>query len=58
MALYKYTGAARGEKPREILIEADSEKEAREKLRVRGIIPIKLLGEGTAEKARFSLKRS
>ena len=58
MALYKYTGAVRGEKPREILIEADSEKEAREKLRVRGIIPIKFLGEGTAEKARFSLKRS
>ena len=31
MGLYKYIGAARNEKPREVLIEADSEKEAREK---------------------------
>ena len=58
MGLYKYIGAARNEKPRELLIEADSEKEAREKLRVRGIVPIKLLGEGSAEKSSFSLKRS
>ena len=58
MGLYKYIGAARNEKPREVLIEADNEKEAREKLRVRGIVPVKLLGESTVEKQRFALKRS
>jgi type II secretory pathway component PulF len=58
MGLYKYIGAARNEKPHEVLIEADSEKEAREKLRVRGIVPVKLLGEAAAERRSFALKRS
>ena len=58
MGLYKYIGAARNEKPREVLIEADSEKEAREKLRVRGIVPVKFLGEAAAERRSFALKRS
>lgn len=58
MGLYKYIGAARNEKPREVLIEADSEKEAREKLRVRGIVPVKYLGEAAAERKSFALKRS
>ena len=58
MGLYKYIGAARNEKPREVLIEADSEKEAREKLRIRGIVPVKYLGEAAAERKSFALKRS
>ncbi|MBE6384665.1 MAG: type II secretion system F family protein [Lentisphaerae bacterium] len=58
MGLYKYIGAARNEKPREVLIEADSEKEAREKLRVRGIVPVRFLGEAAAERRSFALKRS
>ena len=58
MGLYKYIGAARKEPPREVLIEADSEKEAREKLRVRGIVPVKFLGEAAAERRKFALKRT
>ena len=52
MGLYKYTGAARGEKLHEVLIEADNEKEAREKLKVRGIIPVRFLGEAAEELGR------
>ena len=58
MGLYKYTGAARGEKLHEVLIEADNEKEAREKLKVRGIIPVRFLGEAAEERRSFALKRS
>ena len=45
MALFKYLAAAPGEKARELLIEADSEKESLDKLRRRGMIPVRSFGE-------------
>ena len=60
MALYKYIAAAAGEASREMVIEADSEKEALGKLRSRGAVPVRFCGELTRESGRggFSLRRS
>ena len=58
MALYKYLAALPGEKPREMLIEADSEKESLDKLRRRGMVPIRSFGETSEHSAGgFSLRR-
>ena len=58
MALYKYLAALPGEKPREMLIEADSEKESLDKLRRRGMVPIRFFGETNEHSSGgFSLKR-
>ena len=43
MALYKFIAVPKGEKPQEMLIEADSEKEALDKLRSRRITPLRFL---------------
>jgi len=45
MALFKYIAASSGEKPHEMLIEADNSYEALRKLRSRKLIPVKFLGE-------------
>jgi len=58
MALYKFLAAVPGEKAREILIEADNEKESLEKLRRRGMTPVRCMGESSERKSRgFSLQR-
>ena len=58
MALYKYLAASPGEKVREILIEADSEKESLDKLRRRNMIPVQSFGEVSEKHSGgFSLKR-
>ena len=58
MALYKYLAALPGEKTREVLIEADSEKESLDKLRRRGMVPVTCFGE-VAENSSggFSIRR-
>ena len=58
MALYKFIAVPKGEKPQEMLIEADSEKEALDKLRSRHIAPLRSLGEESAGKKKFALGRS
>jgi type II secretory pathway component PulF len=60
MALYKYIAAIPGESAREVILEADNEKEALSKLRSRGAIPVRFLGDASqeAQKGGFSLKRS
>ena len=58
MALYKFIAAAPGEKPREILIEADSSKESLDKLRRRGLVPVQSFGEVSEKRGGgFSLRR-
>ena len=60
MALYKYIAAIPGESAREVILEADNEKEALSKLRSRGAVPVRFLGDASQEvqKGGFSLKRS
>ena len=60
MPLYRYIVSERGETPREMLIEADSRSEALDKLRGRGLIPVRYAGEASAASGRegFSLRRS
>ena len=58
MALFKFIAVPRGEVPQEMLIEADSEKEALDKLRSRRITPLRSFGEESVGKKRFSLHRS
>ncbi|MBO4647340.1 MAG: type II secretion system F family protein [Lentisphaeria bacterium] len=58
MALFKFIAVPRGEAPQEMLIEADSEKEALDKLRSRRITPLRSFGEESVGKKRFSLHRS
>ncbi|MDD3154012.1 MAG: type II secretion system F family protein [Victivallaceae bacterium] len=48
MALYKYLAAGRGEKTAEVLLEADNRAAACEKLRMRGLVPVRFLGESSA----------
>ena len=58
MALYKYLAALPGEKTREVLIEADSEKESLDKLRRRGMVPVRCFGETMEHSSGgFSLTR-
>ena len=45
MGLYKFYAAGKGEKPREVLIEADSQREATDKLRSRHLTPIESYGD-------------
>lgn len=58
MGLYKYLAAAQGEQPQEMLIEADSPKEALDKLRSRRVLPVRFYGEVSVGGERFSLRRS
>ncbi len=58
MGLYKYLAAAQGEPPQEMLIEADSPKEALDKLRSRRVLPVRFYGEVSVGGERFSLRRS
>ena len=58
MALYKFIAVPKGESPQEMLIEADSEKEALDKLRSRHITPLRSFGEESAGKKKFPLHRS
>ena len=58
MALYKFIAVPKGESPQEMLIEADSEKEALDKLRSRHITPLRSFGEESAGKKKFTLQRS
>ena len=60
MALYKYIAAIPGEASREMVIEADSQKEALGKLRSRGAIPVRFCGDASKEEGRrgLSFKRS
>jgi len=58
MSLYRYIAAAPGSRPGEVLIEADSEKEALQKLRSRRLQPIRYCGEAEQDGGRmFSLRR-
>ena len=58
MALYKYLATSPGESPREVLIEADTEKESLDKLRRRGMIPVRSFGEaGEKRSGGFTLTR-
>ena len=58
MALYKYLAAAPGEGAQEMLIEADSERESLDKLRRRGLIPVKCFGEMSERRVSgFSLHK-
>ena len=60
MALYKYIAAIPGEASREMVIEADSQKEALGKLRSRGAIPVRFCGDASKEEGRrgLALRRS
>lgn len=59
MALFKFLAVPKGEAPQELLIEADTEKEAVNKLRSRHLTPLRSYGEVSAEKGKsFTLKRS
>ena len=49
MGLYKYIAAFPNEGTREILIEADTPRDAADKLRSRGAIPVRFCGEDSAE---------
>lgn len=57
MSLYRYIAAAPGETPHEILIEADSLREAQGKLRSRHLTPIRFCGEAGIESEEKSLWR-
>ncbi len=57
MSLYRYIAAAPGETPHEILIEADSLREAQGKLRSRHLTPIRFCGEAGIESDEKSLWR-
>ena len=57
MALYKFTAVPKGESPQEMLIEADSEKEALDKLRSRRITPLRSFGEESVGKKALSLRQ-
>ena len=59
MGLYKYLAAARGEPPHEMLIEADNEKEALNKLRSRQVTPVRFYGEvSVGGKGKLLFRRS
>ena len=57
MSLYRYIAAAPGETPHEILIEADTLREAQGKLRSRHLTPIRFCGEAGIESEEKSLFR-
>ena len=58
MSLYRYIAAAPGSPPAEVLIEADNEKEALNKLRSRSMQPIRFCGEAEGDGGSgFSLRR-
>ena len=59
MGLYKYLAAVRGEPPHEMLIEADNEKEALNKLRSRQVTPVRFYGEvSVGGKGKLLFRRS
>ena len=45
MAIYKFIAAGGGKPAREVLIEADSEREAQQKIRGRKLVPVRCFGE-------------
>ena len=57
MALFRFMAVPKGETPQEMLIEAENEKEALDKLRSRHITPLRSFGETAAGKKKFSLSR-
>ena len=57
MSLYRYIAAGPGESPHEILIEADTLREAQGKLRSRHLAPIRFCGEAGIESEGKSLWR-
>ena len=58
MSVYRYIAVSPGAKPSEVLIEAENEKEALNKLRSRQLSPIRYCGEvGEDGERRFSLRR-
>lgn len=57
MSLYRYIAAGPGESPHEILIEADTLREAQGKLRSRHLTPIRFCGEAGIESEGKSLWR-
>ena len=58
MSVYRYIAVAPGASPAEVLIEADNEKEALNKLRSRRLQPIRYCGEEEEESGRrMSLHR-
>ncbi len=57
MALYRYLAAEKGEQPREILIEADTRPESLNKLRGRGLVPVRYLGEASADGPKSIFRR-
>lgn len=58
MALFRFMAVPKGETPQEMLIEAENEKEALDKLRSRHITPLRSFGEAAAGKKKFPLSRS
>ncbi len=54
MALYKYLAAGKNQPAKEIVIEADSEKDARSRMRGRGLTVIKSFGEVSGESGKKS----
>lgn len=58
MALFKYIIAGKAGKTQELIIEADSSREALNKLRSRKLIPIRFAGEEGVANNRWSFKRS
>ena len=60
MALYRYMATAPGEKPHEVLMEAEDSGEALRKLRGRQLTPVRYLGEldGGADKKFTGFRRS
>ena len=58
MSVYRYIAAAHGSKPSEVLIEAENEKEALNKLRSRQLSPIRFCGEADEDGEKgFTLRR-
>lgn len=57
MGLYKYIAAFPNEGTREILIEADTPRDAADKLRSRGAVPVRFCGEDSAEGGGFRSSR-
>ena len=58
MSIYRYIAAAPGSTPSEVLIEADNEREALNKLRSRRLTPIRYCGEAEEDGGRgFSFRK-
>ena len=58
MALYRYIVSENGEAPHETLVEADTRADSLNRLRGRGLVPVRYLGEAQRENGGSFLKRS